>query len=102
MSVDGLPRSVRAGYGLGSVATGAFGTVPGLPIPWPFTIYLALAIVLGVLLHRTWIGRQIYAMGQNQSASRYSGIRVARIKLLLFVLVDGWTLIVQSLVASFR
>jgi hypothetical protein len=27
---DTLPRRVRAGYGLGSVATGAFGTVPGL------------------------------------------------------------------------
>ena len=26
----GLPRTVRIGYGLGSVATGAFGTVPGL------------------------------------------------------------------------
>ncbi len=25
-----LPRSVRIGYGSGSVATGAFGTVPGL------------------------------------------------------------------------
>ncbi len=25
-----LPRAVRVGYGLGSVATGAFGTVPGL------------------------------------------------------------------------
>ena len=25
-----LPRSVRVGYGTGSVATGAFGTVPGL------------------------------------------------------------------------
>ena len=25
-----LPRSVRWGYGSGSVATGAFGTVPGL------------------------------------------------------------------------
>src|SRR6478735_10213782 len=25
-----LPRGVRVGYGLGSVATGAFGTVPGL------------------------------------------------------------------------
>lgn len=27
---DRLPRSVRLGYGSGSVATGAFGTVPGL------------------------------------------------------------------------
>jgi len=30
MTETGLPRSVRAGYGLGSVATGTFGTVPGL------------------------------------------------------------------------
>ena len=27
---EALPRSVRVGYGTGSVATGAFGTVPGL------------------------------------------------------------------------
>ena len=26
----GLPAGVRVGYGMGSVATGAFGTVPGL------------------------------------------------------------------------
>ncbi|GAB2887702.1 MFS transporter [Nocardioides pacificus] len=30
MSLDVLPRGVRLGYGSGSVATGAFGTVPGL------------------------------------------------------------------------
>jgi len=66
--------------------TFGFGTVPGLPIPWPFLVYLGLAIVLGIILHRTWIGRQLYAMGQNQSAARYSGIRVARVKLRLFVL----------------
>jgi rhamnose transport system permease protein len=63
-----------------------FGTVPGLPIPWPFILYLGLAAVLGVMLHRTWIGRQIYAMGKNQAAARFSGVQVARIKLWLFVL----------------
>ena len=60
--------------------------MPGLPIPWPFLSTSCLAIVLGILLHRTWIGRQLYAMGKNQSAARYSGIRVARVKLRLFVL----------------
>ena len=42
-----LPRRVRAGYGMGSVATGAFGTVPGLML-LPYltdTIGLAAAIV---------------------------------------------------------
>jgi rhamnose transport system permease protein len=66
--------------------TFGFGTLPGLPIPWPFVIYVALAIVLGVVLHRTWVGRQLYAIGKNPAASRFSGIRVARVKLLLFVL----------------
>ena len=63
-----------------------FGTVPGLPIPWPFVVYLALAVVLATLLHGTWIGRQLYAIGKNQGAARFSGVRVARVKLLLFVL----------------
>ena len=38
------------------------------------------------MLHRTWIGRQIYAIGKNPSAARYSGVRVTRVKVLLFVL----------------
>ena len=63
-----------------------FGTVPGTPIPWPLLVFVALAVVLGVVLHGTWVGRQIYAVGKNAGASRYSGVRVARIKLLLFVL----------------
>jgi rhamnose transport system permease protein len=63
-----------------------FGTVPGTPIPWPFLIFLGLALVLGIVLHGTWIGRQIYAVGKNAAAARYSGVRVARIKLWLFVL----------------
>lgn len=66
--------------------TFGFGSIPGLPIPWPFVIYLLLAIALGLLLHRTWIGREIYAIGKNQAAARFSGVQVARIKLLLFVL----------------
>jgi rhamnose transport system permease protein len=66
--------------------TFGFGSTPGFPIPWPFILYLALAFVLGGLLHRTWVGRQIYAIGKNPGTSRYSGVRVARIKLWLFVL----------------
>jgi rhamnose transport system permease protein len=66
--------------------TFGFGSVPGVPLPWPFVVYLGIALVLAVLLHGTWIGRQIYAIGKNQAASRFSGVRVARLKLWLFVL----------------
>ncbi len=45
-----------------------------------------IAVVLGIVLHRTWIGRQVYAAGKNKDAARYSGVRVQRMKLALFVL----------------
>jgi rhamnose transport system permease protein len=63
-----------------------FGHVPGTLIPWPFVIFIVLATVLGVILHRTWIGRQIYAIGKNTGAARFSGVRVTRIRVSLFVL----------------
>ena len=63
-----------------------FGHVPGTLIPWPFVIFLALALVLGIVLHRTWIGRQIYAIGKNTGAARFSGVRVTRVRTGLFVL----------------
>lgn len=66
--------------------TFGFRTVPGTPVPWPALIFIALAIVLGLVLHGTCIGRYLFAIGKNAAAARYSGVPVARAKLLLFVL----------------
>jgi rhamnose transport system permease protein len=63
-----------------------FGRVPSTPIPWSFVVFAVLAVLLGLLLHRTWIGRQIYAIGKNTGAARFSGVRVTRLKIGLFVL----------------
>jgi rhamnose transport system permease protein len=63
-----------------------FGHVPGTSIPWPFVVFLIIALVLGIVLHRTWIGRQVYAIGRNAGAARYSGVRVARMRIGLFML----------------
>ena len=63
-----------------------FGHVPGTLIPWSFVIFIGLAVVLGVVLHRTWIGRHVYAIGKNAGAARFSGVRVARVKIGLFML----------------
>ncbi|HEY4190687.1 MAG TPA: ABC transporter permease [Candidatus Limnocylindrales bacterium] len=63
-----------------------FGYVPGTLIPWPFVIFIGLAIVLGIVLHRTWIGRQVFAVGKSTGAARYSGVRVTRLRTSLFVL----------------
>ncbi|MGZ5417145.1 MAG: MFS transporter, partial [Nocardioides sp.] len=57
MSEGELPRGVRVGYGMGSVATGAFGTVPGLMLLPYLTDTLGVAAVLAgviVFLPKAW------------------------------------------------
>ncbi|WP_223884151.1 MFS transporter [Micromonospora craniellae] len=54
---SGLPRRVHAGYALGSLATGAFGTVPGLLLLPYLTDTLGVAAgvaALLVLLPKAW------------------------------------------------
>jgi rhamnose transport system permease protein len=63
-----------------------FGYVPGTLVPWPFVIFLTLAIILGIVLHRTWIGRQVFAVGKSAGAARFSGVRVTRLRIALFML----------------
>src|ERR1700742_754151 len=56
-ATDSLPRGVRVGYGSGSVATGAFGTVPGLMLLPFLTDSLGIAAVwagLIVFLPKAW------------------------------------------------
>jgi len=71
------------------------GSIPNVLIP-----IIALAVVFGVILHATPIGRSLYAIGANAQAAHFSGIRVARTKFWLYVVsgaVSGlvgvlWTL----------
>jgi ribose/xylose/arabinose/galactoside ABC-type transport system permease subunit len=52
----------------------------------PLVVMIIVTIVGGIFLAQTAIGRKIYAVGGNEIASRYSGIRVGRIKLLAYTL----------------
>jgi rhamnose transport system permease protein len=45
--------------------------------------------VFGLLLHATTFGRAVFAVGANEEAARFSGIRVKRIKFILFVLTGA-------------
>jgi rhamnose transport system permease protein len=62
------------------------GYIGNTYFPFPLVIFLALAVILGLVLHKTVFGRMIYAMGWNENACFASGIQVNRIKLLLFAL----------------
>jgi rhamnose transport system permease protein len=63
-----------------------FGTIPGTQIPWSGLIFTILVAIFVVVLHFSRWGRQIYAMGNNKEAARFSGINVNRVKLVLFIL----------------
>jgi rhamnose transport system permease protein len=64
----------------------AFGNFAGTFVPNTMVLFALLAIAFGVLLHATPFGRSIYAIGANEEASYFSGLRVKRIKLILFTL----------------
>lgn len=64
----------------------AFGTFAGTVVPNPIVLFIVLAIVFALLLHRTPFGRSVFAIGANKQAARFSGIRVDRIQLRLFIL----------------
>ena len=51
----------------------------------PLGVMVLVAIVGGIYLSRLAAGRRIYAIGGNELASRFSGIRVQRVKLSVFI-----------------
>jgi rhamnose transport system permease protein len=62
------------------------GTLFGAQIPFALFVFLALALGFGLALHKTTFGRYLYAIGNNEAAARYSGVPVARIKIIIYVL----------------
>jgi rhamnose transport system permease protein len=55
-------------------------------ISFELALFAAVALAFGVLLHLTSFGRMVYAIGNNPTAALFSGIRVARVKFILFLL----------------
>jgi rhamnose transport system permease protein len=54
------------------------------PVPLSFLIFLVLAVIFGIVLHKTAVGRQFFAIGSNPVAARFSGIPVNRLRFILF------------------
>jgi ribose transport system permease protein len=54
-------------------------------IPYPVLLMVVLAIVAGLLLRRTTLGRHIHAVGSNGEAARLSGVHVNRVTLFAYI-----------------
>jgi len=55
-------------------------------VSFEFVLFLMMAVVFYMLLHRTSFGRKVFVIGNNPVAAEFSGVRVARVKFILFCL----------------
>ncbi len=55
-------------------------------ISFEFVLFVLMAIAFAILLHATNFGRQVYVIGNNPFAARFSGVAVERVKFILFLL----------------
>ncbi len=55
-------------------------------ISFEFAFFMLLAVIYGIGLHKTNFGRAVFAIGNNPTGALFSGIRVQRVKFILFLL----------------
>lgn len=70
-------------------------------IPFSVALFVVLAIVFGFVLHKTAFGRYLFAMGNNEEATIYSGVPVVKIKLIIFTL-SGFMAALAGLILAAR
>jgi ribose transport system permease protein len=92
--------SCRGAAIMGNNFPGYLGNGRLLEIPIPFVIMLTLAVAFHVLLTRTKFGSYVFAVGGNENAARYSGIKVDRIRIGTYMLVGLCTAVAATIEMS--
>ncbi|CPR15395.1 ribose ABC transporter permease [Brenneria goodwinii] len=77
---------MNTGFSAAADAFGWFGIGRPLGIPTPVWIMVIVFAAAWYMLHHTRLGRYIYALGGNESATRLSGISVDKIKVIVYSL----------------
>ena len=62
------------------------GSVTTLPLPHSFFFMLVVAAIMWVVLHRSVFGRYLYAVGKNEEAARFSGIRTTQVIISAYII----------------
>lgn len=71
-----------------------------LGLPYPIYILAASYFLCWLLLHRTSIGRRMYAVGGNRTAAEFSGTRAYLYVLLAFIICAGFASLANIIMAS--
>ncbi len=85
MALGTTGGSTTGGFSSGFLVIGQ-GSLLGIPIP--VIILVVLAVAAHIVLGRTTLGRHVYFVGSNEEAAKLSGIKVQRIKVLVFVVAS--------------
>jgi ribose transport system permease protein len=70
-------------------------------IPHSLIAFLFVTAIAAVLLHRSVFGRYLYAVGKNEEAARYSGIRTPRVIMAAYVICCGLTAVAAVFIAMY-
>jgi ribose transport system permease protein len=97
-----IARDATKGFGTGEgfewVRAVASGNVAGVPMP-----FVLLGIVAGagwLLLHRSVFGRHLVAVGRNEEAARYAGVRTEAVVAWAYV-ISGTLAAVSAIIIAF-
>jgi ribose transport system permease protein len=95
---DGRP--ISTGFSETADAFAVLGTGYWLGIPVPIWIMALVFTLAWYLLNHTRLGRYIYALGGNESATRLSGINVDRVKIAVYTLCGALSALAGLIVTS--
>ncbi len=70
-----------------------------LGIPFSVLLYLGLTLLASIILRHTTFGRRLYATGANPEAARLSGVPVASLRVIVFI-ISGFLASLAGLVLA--
>ena len=97
-----VARDATKGFGTGEgfewLRTAASGSVAGVPMP--FVIMCVVAVIAWLLVHRSVYGRHLFAVGHNEEASRYAGVRTGAVVSYAYA-ISGTLAAVSAILIAF-
>src|SRR5688572_4500749 len=98
-----VARDSTKGFGTGEgfewLRTAASGSLAGVPMP--FVIMCVVAVIAWVVVHRSVYGRHLFAVGHNEEASRYSGVRTGAVVSYAYVIAGTLAAVSAILIAFY-
>lgn len=76
----------------------SWGSIGGIPII--LVVFVAEALAFAYIIHFTKFGRSLYAMGRNERASLYSGLRTDRIKRIVYMVTGVFSALASIFLCS--